>query len=362
MSGEAIHVLVVDDSQVARELLLHVFESDPRIAISGCAATGEEALALLARHKPDVVTMDIHMPGLDGYETTRRIMETWPVPIVIVSSSYDPEDVAMAFRAMEAGAVAAVEKPPCVTDAAYPLAARKLVSMVKAMAEVRVIRRWPKSRTGIAPDRACQQDAGSSGKPVSAPGSKILVIAIGASTGGPPVLQTVLRGICQPCPPILIVQHICAGFVDGLATWLSKTTGVKVSIAGDGEEVRSGHAYLAPDGAQMRINRRGQISCTRDASGSGTQPSVACLFRSVADAFGAEAIGVLLSGMGRDGADELKLMRERGAPTIAQDKESSIVHGMPGEAVKLGAASYVLPADRIASAVNSLLTGSPPQL
>lgn len=349
-----IKVLVVDDSMVARELLSHVLESDPGISIIACANNGEQALALLARHKPDVITMDIHMPGMNGFEVTRRIMEVQPAPIVIVSSSYNPEHVTMAFRAMEAGAVAVVEKPPGLGDPTYAALSQKLISMVKAMAEVRVVRRWPK-------DSAARRAAGAAAasKPVMHQGGEIRLIAIGASTGGPPVLRTILAALPKPFPvPILIVQHISAGFVQGLADWLTSTTAMEVRIARHGELALAGCAYLAPDGCHLRVDKTARLSCSADQPAIGLRPSVSCLFRSVLDAFGAQGLGVLLTGMGCDGADELKLMKDRGAVTIAQDEATSVVYGMPGEAVRIGAATYVQPANRIAATIHAAV-GAP---
>ncbi len=345
--GGKIKVLVVDDSAVSRDLLTHLLASDPGIEVIGHAHNGAEAVAALAEKKPDVVTMDIHMPGMDGFEATRRIMETQPLPIVIVSASFDPDDVAKMFRALEAGAVAAVEKPPGPGDPAHAAHARKLIDTVKAMAEVRVIRRWPRARMEartiepVAPPRTA---------------AVIRLVAIGASTGGPPVLQVVLAGLPKPCPvPVVIVQHISAGFVQGLADWLTNTTGMPVRLAQHGEVARAGVALLAPDGAQLSIGGDARIVCGPEPAEHGLRPSASFLFRSVARRFGAQAAGVLLTGMGRDGAVELKLMRDAGAVTFAQDKESSVVHGMPGEAIRLDAATHVANPERIAALLHALL-------
>ena len=208
--AQKIKVLVVDDSAVSRDLLTRVLASEPCIEIVGHARDGEEAVAMLAEKRPDVVTMDIHMPGIDGFETTRRIMETQPLPIVIVSASFDPDDVAQMFRALEAGAVAAVEKPPGPGHPEHAALARKFTDTVKAMSEVRVIRRWPRARKEAR-----------TAEPVALPPNtaKIRLLVIGASTGGPPVLRAVLAGLPKPCPvPVIIVQHISAGFAQGLAS------------------------------------------------------------------------------------------------------------------------------------------------
>lgn len=347
-----IRVLIVDDSAVSRELLRRVLTSDPCIEVIGCAHSGEEALAALLDAKPDVVTMDIHMPGKDGFETTRQIMETWPLPVVIVSASFDPRDVAKAFRAMEAGAVAAVEKPRGPGDPAYADMARRLVDTVKAMSEVRVVRRWARKRVEPPPaERAALARAGGG----------IRLVAIGASTGGPPVLHTVLAGLPKPCPvPVVIVQHISAGFAQGLADWLSSTTGMSVRLAQHGEVAQPGLAHLAPDGCQMSITSHSRIVCGPEPAEHGLRPSASFLFRSVAQNFGANAAGVLLTGMGCDGAEDLKRMRDAGAVTFAQDKESSVVHGMPGEAIRLGAAAHVGSPERIAALLSALISPKQP--
>ncbi len=346
-----ITVLVVDDSAMSRDLVTRVLTSDPGIEVIGCVRNGAEAVAALQERKPDVVTMDIHMPGMDGYEVTRQIMESQPLPIVIVSTSFDPADVATMFRALEAGAVAGVEKPPGPADPRFAEHARKLIDTVKAMSEVRVVRRWPRARM--------EARAAEPAPPPRAAGH-IRLVAIGASTGGPPVLQTVLSGLPKPCPvPVIIVQHISAGFVQGLADWLSAATGSPVHLARHGEIAQPGTAYLAPDGCQMSIGRDFRLACEDGPAEHGLRPSASFLFRSVAQRFGAHAAGLLLTGMGRDGADELKLMRDAGAVTFAQDKESSVVHGMPGEAIRLDAAMHVGSPERIAATLFAILTPRP---
>ena len=342
-----ISVLVVDDSGVSRELLARVLTSEPGIEVVGYACNGEEALAMAAEKNPDVVTMDIHMPGLDGYETTRRIMETQPRPIVIVSASFVRDDVPKMFRALEAGAVAAVEKPPGPGSPAHAALAQQFIDTVKAMADVRVIRRWPRGRSGaLRPELPPKP-------PAAGP---LRLVVIGASTGGPPALQRVLAGLPKPCPvPIVIVQHISAGFVEGLADWLTASTGIPARIAQHGEVAPAGTALLAPDGLQTAVSRDGRIVCQSEPAEHGLRPAVSFLFRAAAENFGARAAGVLLTGMGRDGAAELKLMRDAGAVTLAQDQESSIIHGMPGEAIRLGAATHVGNPERLAALLHSML-------
>jgi len=341
-----IRVLVVEDSHVVRDLLVFILGSDPEIEVVATAGDGYQAIELASKFHPDVITMDIHMPRLDGLEAVRRIMATDPIPTVIISASVDPGEVGDAFRALEAGAVAVCEKPQGITHPQYHAQARKIVQTVKMVSEIRVVRRWKPSKSGVCPPAQDRE---------LLPGtSKIELVAIGASTGGPPVLRGILFGLTRSFPaPILIVQHIAPGFLPGLVGWLTSATGVSVEIACDAKIAQRGHAYIAPDGVHMKVQRSCRIDLARGIPENGMCPSVSVLFRSVAEAFDRSAAGVLLTGMGRDGADELLLMKNKGALTIAQDKESSVIHGMPGEAVKLGAARHVLPPDKIVEVLNS---------
>jgi two-component system chemotaxis response regulator CheB len=350
MSSEKLKVLVVEDSRVSREMLVRLLESDPGIRVVHAVGDGASALAAVQECRPDVVTMDPHLPEMDGFETTRRIMESHPVPIVIVSAHSDADEVAKSFRAMEAGAVAAVERPTQV-NGHLDARATHLIATVKAMAGVKVVRRWPRARAGV------RLSASLRAKLLApTPVGEIQLVAIGASTGGPPVLRTILAGLGAAFPvPVLVVQHISSGFVQGLAEWLDNCSELDVRLARHGEYGKAGHVYLAPDGCHMTVNRFGQIVCLPGQPENGLQPAVSCLFRSVAEHFGPRAAGVLLTGMGRDGAEELKLMRDAGGVTIAQDKDSSVVHGMPGEAIAIGAAAHVLPPDRIVAHLQRLV-------
>ncbi len=336
-----INVLIVEDSPSIREFLTFVLGSDPGIRIAGTAADGEEAVRAAARLRPDVITMDIHMPKLDGVEATQQIMETVPTPIVIVS---DSADGAATFRALEAGAVAALPRPAGLGHQHNEASRRELIDMIKAMAEVRVVRRWPAMR-GVPPLEPALprlQDGFS-------------VVALGASTGGPPVLQTILSALPRSFPlPILIVQHMALGFVESFAEWLNQSCNLDVRVASNGEAVVPGAVYVAPDGVHMKISRSRQIALAAEEPRHGLQPAVGCLFRSLVDVYGSSAIAGLLTGMGRDGAAELKELREAGAMTFAQDRGSSIVFGMPGEAIRLDAACRVLPVDEIAPLLISL--------
>jgi two-component system chemotaxis response regulator CheB len=347
MHSDKIKVLVAEDSQVTRMLLVQLLNSDPRIQVIGVVNDGQAALDFLDANinRPDVVLMDIHMPRMDGFEATRRIMETRPLPVVICTATADPQELAVTFRAIEAGAVACVAKPVGFGPEFEPLL-HNLLQTVRLMSEVKVIRRW--SRAGAVP--TAPQAIGVTNSRLTAPNIKL--IGIGASTGGPPVLQTILSGLPKEFPvPLLIVQHIAPGFLPGMVDWLSQTTGLRVHIAAHGVTPLPGQAYVAPDDFHLAADANGRMMLAREAPESGLRPAVSYLFRSLAKTCGATAVGVLLTGMGRDGAAELKLMKEQGALTIAQDRDSSVVHGMPGEAIELGAATQILPADKIAGAL-----------
>jgi len=348
-----IKVLVVEDSPVARELLVGVLAADPEIEVIGTAHDGKEAIEFVKRNKPDVVTMDIYMPMVSGIEATRSIMETNPVPIIVVSGSWSPEEAETTFRVMEAGAIAIVQRP---TGPGHPDHSRmvgELLLTVKAMAEVKVVRRWPRNRKSSPVLPAQLENRQTATSPLQV--ADINAIAIGASIGGPIVLQTILSNLPVDFPaPLLIVQHMSTGFIEGMVAWLRQTSRMPLHIAKDAELPIPGHAYFAPDGCHMGVDRSGRICLDDSSAENGAKPSVSYLFRSVANAFGKKAVGILLTGMGKDGAEELKLMKDKDGLTIAQDRESSVVYGMPGVAAELGAAKYTLPPDKIVEVLKSL--------
>lgn len=342
MEARSIAVLLVEDSATTRLFLTRLLESDPHIRVVGAVGDGQEALEFVARSHADVVLMDINMPRLDGFEATRIIMESHPLPIVICSATVNVNDTVITFHALEAGAIACVAKPTGPDDTQ---GAETLLRTIKLMSEVKVVRRHARARAPAA---------GGAARTVRR--SALPVVGIGASTGGPPVLQAILAGLPKDFPaPIAIVQHIASGFLAGMAQWLNQTTPLQIHVASHGLAMQPGHVYLAPDDFHMGVAAGGTIALSREAPDNHLRPSVSFLFRSLAEVCGPDAVGVLLTGMGRDGADALKTMRERGAVTIAQDRESSAVHGMPGAAIEIDAATHVLPAERIADTLVTLL-------
>jgi len=335
-----VDVLIVEDSRVIRDYLVYVLEGDPILKIIGTAENGEEALLSLERCRPDVILMDIHMPKVDGFEATRRIMSSDPIPIVICTASIHYLEVHTAMRALEAGALAILRKPSGFSDPNAEAESTAIIDTLKLMSEVKLVRRWTPTSSPI----------------LSTPlPRKIEVVAIGASTGGPPAVLKVLLGLPRPfSAPILLVQHISTGFTQGFAEWLATASGFPVHITQNGERPLPGHVYVAPDDHHLWISILGDLRIDRFPPRNGLRPAVSVLFQSVAEQFGPRAAGILLTGMGRDGAEELKKMFDRGALTVAQDEASCVVFGMPGEAIRIGAAQFVRPPEQIANLLTQI--------
>jgi len=346
-----IKVLIVEDSITSRELLTFILSSDPEIHVMGAAKNGEEACEFVTRQKPDVITMDIKMPIMDGYEATRRIMETDPVPIIIISAHLNVHELSSSFRAMEAGAIAVLEKPVGINHPDYEDLAGKIVRKVKLMSEVRMIKRWASNHNGAdVPEKRDDM------RIAPAPPVTVELVALGGSTGAPAVLKTILSRLPADFPaPVVAVQHISSGFVEGMAAWLDQDSDISISVATQGERLLPGRVYLAPDAFQMGVKGAGTIDLRDDPLEHRLRPSVSYLFRSVAAEYGQKATGVLLTGMGIDGSAELKNLNATGAVTIAQDRVSSVVHGMPGEAIKLGGVTHILKPKEIAPALIELV-------
>ncbi|GFO56638.1 chemotaxis response regulator protein-glutamate methylesterase [Geomonas sp. Red276] len=348
-----IRVLVVEDSRTVQRALVAALESDPAITVVGCAETGEAAVEAAASLRPDLVTMDLHLPGMDGYEATRAIMSLSPVPVVIVTSKVDPADSSTLFRVMEAGALMVLAKPEPPGTPRHAASVEKLIRHVKLMAEIKVVRRtFPRPPAAAPPPSA---------SPEALPDGPVRVVAIGASTGGPPLLGEILSSLPERFPlPVMVVQHMADGFTGNFVHWLNQNSRLPVALAQQGEPLLGGRVYVAPEGSHLEAGPGERVQLSTAPPVNGLRPAVCALFRSVALRFGPRAAGVLLSGMGSDGARGLLAIRDKGGITVAQDRESSVVFGMPGAAVALGAARYVLPPDGIVRLLIRL--GSPHSL
>ncbi len=341
-----LRVLVVDDSPTARQVIAAILGSDPEIEVVGIASDGREAVEMARRLQPDVITMDIRMPGLDGFEATKEIMIDRPTPIVIVSASTAVNEVDTAMKALRAGALTLHHKPLGPGSPEFDRQAQELIDTVKAMAEVQVVRHH---RRPVA------------GRPLEAALDKrrsqvIRAVGIAASTGGPPALNMFLSGLPPDFPlPILLVQHIATGFVEGFAAWLNSVVPLTVKIAGDGETTRPGTVYVAPQDYHLGVSAGGRIKLSNEPPVGGFRPAATCLFQSMASVYGANLIALILTGMGRDGVDGLRSVRDCGGVTIAQDEQTCAVFGMPGAAVAEGLADAVLPIDHMAAHVLKLI-------
>lgn len=343
-----IRVLIAEDSVTVRELLVGILGTDPDIEVIGTAKNGHEAVETAKQLRPDVITMDINMPGMDGFEATKRIMIEAPVPIVIVSGTTDVRDVKISMNALRAGALAVLEKPSGIGSSCFEASVKQLVSTVKAMAGVKVVRHWP-SRGVLVEDLA---SATARDPP---PVSPIRVVAMAASTGGPAALARVISDLPAQFPiPILVVQHIGRGFVAGLASWLDTVSPLKVKVAEDGDPLAPSTVYLAADDLHMGVSSRSRIALREGPHIGGFRPSATYLFDAVGKAFGPAAVAVMLTGMGQDGVDGLRTLRSAGARIIAQDEATSVVFGMPGAAIAAGVAEKILPLPDIGKALTHI--------
>jgi two-component system chemotaxis response regulator CheB len=344
--GAMVRVLVAEDSVTARELLVEMLRSDPEIEVAGEAKNGVEAVEMTRRLRPSVVTMDIRMPTMDGFEATRQIMVEVPTPIVIVSANYNSHDVETSMHALRLGALALLPKPPGPGAPDFDDQRKRFAQTIKAMSAVKVVRRWADPTVAKPPPIA----TGRTGRP--------RVVAIAASTGGPAALARILSELPVHFPlPVLIVQHIAKGFAEGLAGWLNTTGSLRVKVAEDGEPLLARTVYVAPDDRHLGVADRSKLAVSAAAPVGGFRPSGTFLFESVARVFGPSAVGVILTGMGEDGVAGLASIRRAGGAVLVQDEATSIVYGMPGAAVAAGLGDTTIPLGAIAWRLGELAVG-----
>lgn len=342
-----IRVLVIDDSPTARDLLTALYSSEPDMEVVGSGGNGDEAMRLAHRLRPDIISMDVIMPHMDGLEATRRIMRESPTPIVIVTASLMQSDIDITFEALKAGALAAVRKPGLNDNATC----QEVVETIRVMSKVRVVHRWGRQerRIDVTPNSGpCIPDIIHSR-------TDIKIIGIASSTGGPAVLAEILGALPADFPfPLVIVQHVTNGFSAGLAEWLNSQTRLRVTLTQHGDFPRPGTVLLPPDDYHIQIARNGTVELNKQPPYKGLRPSANYLFESLAKVYGARAAGIVLTGMGDDGAAGLETLHLTGGLTIAQDEQSCIVFGMPNEAIQRRAIDCILKPNQIAQALIQL--------
>ena len=348
-----VRVVVVEDSLVQRAHLVAVLQADRDISVIGEATTAREAIEVVARLRPDVVTLDLHIPDGGGQYALEQIMANTPTPVLVLSSTVHDARSVPAVEALVGGALLAVPKPSTWTPE-FEKELRRNVRTIRNVPVVRHIRGKLQQRAAVStssPPPAAVEVRGEA-RPAR------MVVAIAASTGGPPALATVLGGLSGVTVPVLIVQHIHPDFVQGLVDWMSRVAPLPVVLARHGQELRGGCIHIGPGGTHLRLGADGRVElAARPATVH--CPSADQLFESVAAHAGARGIGVLLTGMGDDGAAGLAAMHRRGARTIVQDEATCAVYGMPRAAMRLGAADHQLPLPAIAAAIVRATKGKP---
>jgi len=353
-----IRVLIADDSALVRELLKDMIADEPGFALAGEARDGREAVEKTQALSPDIVTMDVLMPVMDGLEAVEQIMAFHPTPILVFSSAISNQEMNIAFAAISRGALDVMEKPAKAGSTRYEEIRREFLSKLRLLSRIPVIphlrgrhKRPSAPVEPAAPPRVPTKPAREPAPALIPPPLRRQIVAIGASTGGPKALVQIFRDLPGDLPvPVLLVQHIAPSFAEGLADWLNRESKVRVKLAAEGERINRGVAYIAPTGRHLQVNSN-LLHLADTPPVNSCRPSVDVLFHSVATGYGERALAVLLTGMGRDGADGMKAIHDLRGHTLVQDEASSVIFGMPRAAIELNAVDEVHPLSEIANAI-----------
>ncbi|MDR9402320.1 MAG: chemotaxis-specific protein-glutamate methyltransferase CheB [Halothece sp. Uz-M2-17] len=355
-----IHVLLVEDSPIATMILKRIIDSSPSLSVVGTAKNGVEGLELIPKLNPDIICTDLHMPKMDGLAFTQEVMAEFPRPILVISASVQEDDPQNVFHLLQAGALEVFPKPRAGLSQEYEALQAELVRKIRVLSGVKVFRRKRKTHS---PAPVAPKSTSSPSPVVTAKTGKtsaIKAVVIGSSTGGPQALHTIFQSLPAAFPvPIICVQHISLGFLQGLVDWLKNHCSLKVEIAKEKDFPKAGVIYFPPENQHLKLDRQGRFVYDQSLPVTGHRPSVDVLFESASAYYRSQMVGVLLTGMGRDGANGLQTIRKAGGMTIAQDEATSIVFGMPKEAIALGAAQHILPIDQVASKLLTLFSLSP---
>jgi two-component system chemotaxis response regulator CheB len=370
-----IRVVVVDDSALMRRMITTLIERDPAIRVVGVARDGREAISVVEELRPDIITMDVRMPNMDGLATTEHLMAYNPTPILVLTASLASHEVDITFKMLQAGALEVIEKPNNTDPLALERAGLDLIRRIKTLAKVKVVThlrgRRKLSEQAVEANPLKQPLAPSSsnatktnasiafnGNRTQAPSDlapQMPVIVIGASTGGPRIVHQILRDLPSNLPAaVIVVQHIAAGFSVGMAEWLSASSALPVTLAYEGQSIRAGEVLIAPDQRDLMITSNGSVHLNENPLLI-QRPAIDVTMQAAAEVFGPRAIGVLLTGMGRDGAYGMLTIRRAGGYTIAQDEASCAIFGMPRAAIQLGAANDVLAPAQIITRLTELV-------
>jgi two-component system, chemotaxis family, protein-glutamate methylesterase/glutaminase len=372
-AGGQMTVVVVDDSALQRRFARAAIEADGCLAVVGEAGNGRDAVAMVERLRPQVVLMDLHLPVMNGIEAIERIMATRPTPILVYSAFVDGDDRVNAATALAAGAVDVMEKPAADASGRLDDYAESLRRRLRVAGRAKVITH-PRARLGGAsPSTLSTRRLSGSVRVVAAADQRppvctaelaprlVRVVAIGASTGGPQALSNVLAELpADFAAAVVVVQHMAEGFIEGLAGWLDSTCALPVSVGAHGRRLAPGTVTIAPSGRNLIVHEQLRVTLHEPAPSQYHVPGIDATLMSVADSIGSNAVGVLLTGMGRDGAAGMKCLRDVGAFTIAQDEETSAVYGMPAAAMALDAADMQLCVTDIGPAIRRLTAPAEP--
>lgn len=348
-----INILIVDDSKTEAQLFKHLFESQSDMRVIGCAKDGREAVEMAARLKPDLITMDLEMPVMDGHTATRLIMSQHPVPIVVISSKLDATSVDMTYLALDAGAVSVLAKPMNIGSKQFERDKRQIIDTVRSMAEIKVIKR--RFNVKVSDESVVIPIT------VTEKSRHFELVVIGTSVGGPQTLKTIFSQLSDFPVPIVIVQHMTKGFMEGFTRWLNNNISLTAKNVANEEILQPGVIYFAGDDVHFTVQRHNQDLVAKLRPGepvAGFCPSITVLMQSVAETCGKDAIGILLTGMGNDGAQGLLALKNAGAHTFIQDPKSCVVFGMGGVAESLGAVDKVVEMNQIAAYLKQLFDHS----
>jgi two-component system chemotaxis response regulator CheB len=353
--NKKVAVMVVDDSPICRQLICDALAKDPDLEVVATCENGLEAVKRAAELKPSVITMDVDMPVMDGLQAVERIMAESPTPILMLTADPRHQAPELTCKALEAGALALQVKP--ALDAgpdAWNLAREvKLLSSVKVIRHLRGMSKRPAARPAPAVSPPAEHAAFQS--------SPIGIVAIASSTGGPQVIHKLLSELPGDFPvPVVIVQHINAAFADSLAGWLAAHSKLKVRVAKEGDALVPGEVLIAPPGQHTRVQSRGRLSVSPGEPRDGHMPSATLLLESAAKIYGRRAVGMILTGMGTDGADGIVAIKQAGGKTVAQNQESCVVFGMPGAAIAKKGVDQVVHGDELSQALLRLARGEGP--